>query len=57
MWPRDPKFGSLYRGVFVITGYIISGFLPIKITVIFLGSKNYFVITGTSFYRGSTVQL
>ena len=43
--------------VFVITGFVISGVLPIKITVILLGSKNYFVITGTSFYRGSTVQL
>ena len=46
-----------YTEVFVITGFVISGVLPIKITVILLGSKNYFVITGASFYRGSTVQL
>ena len=46
-----------YTEVFVITGFVISGVLPIKITVILLGSKNYFVITGTLFYWGSTVQL
>ena len=63
MRSRDPKFGSLYRGfcsngvryigVFVITGFVISGFLPVQITVMLLNPKKYFFITGTSLYRAS----
>ena len=55
MWPREPKFGSLNTRVFIIMGFVISGFLPIQITVILPCPKVYFIITGTSLYRGSTV--
>ena len=52
----------LYTGVFVITGFLLSGLSPIQFTVILPGPKKYFVITGTllyrgSLYRGSTVQV
>ena len=52
MWPRDPKFGLLYRG-FRYNGVCYNGvFLPIQITVILLGPKKIlryygdFVISG-----------
>ena len=31
MWPRNPKFDSLYRG-FLYNGVCYIGFLPIQIT-------------------------
>ena len=34
MWPRDEKCGSLYW-VFVITGFVISEFLPMQTAAIF----------------------
>ena len=37
-----------YTGVLVMTGFIISRFLPMQITVALPGPKKHFVTTGTS---------
>ena len=51
MWPWDPNFSSLYRS-FRYSEVRYIGVLPIQIIVILPGPKNYFVLTGTSLYRG-----
>ena len=51
-----PKIWFVIPVVFVVTGFVISGFLPIQITVILPGPKNTLtVLMGTSLYRVSYI--
>ena len=61
MWPRNPNFGSLYRG-FRYNGVHHIGVFTHTSCCNFASPKKYFVITGASvyrgsFYRGSTVHV
>ena len=52
MWTWEPNLVR-YTGGFFITGFVISAFLPIQITVILPSPIEIYVNTGTSLYRGS----
>ena len=52
MWTWKPNLVR-YTGVFFITGFVISAFLPIQITVILPGPIEIYINTGNSLYRSS----
>ena len=52
MWPRDPKFGSLYRGFRYNGVRYIGDFTHTYYKILPVPNK-YFAITGTSLHQGS----